>query len=190
MQTVSLRHSLPAAQWPRFASLLLMLIVLSGLCAVAQAAERHSDPALEALLPKTLGGKALTIESQLGSELATNSTAFDQFLAALGKSRADFSLASAYGGNDLKAAIGLWRVVGTAEPALLSGFKAVMQASSATRLTMAEEQLAGRTVTRIGDQGQLANGPLYVVAKGDTLIFVQTPDRALAEEAVAKFPPL
>ena len=32
-------------------------------------------------------------------------------------------------------------------------------------------------MTRIGDPGQLAQGPLYVVVRGDTLLFVQTPDR-------------
>ena len=58
-----------------------------------------------------------------------------------------------------------------------------MQASSTTPLTQVEEIVAGRAVTRIGDPGQLARGPLYVVVRGDTLLFVQTPDRALAEEA-------
>ncbi len=64
--------------------------------AVAISAGRHSDPELEALLPQTLGGVALTIESQAGPELATNSAAFDAFLKTLGKSRDDFTLASAY----------------------------------------------------------------------------------------------
>ena len=43
-------------------------------------------------------------------------------------------------------------------------------------------------MTRIGDKGQLAQGPLYVIVRGDTLLFVQTPDRALADEAVSKLP--
>jgi len=43
-------------------------------------------------------------------------------------------------------------------------------------------------VTRIGDPGQLARGPLYVIVRGDTLLFVQTTVPALAEEAFEKLP--
>ena len=59
------------------------------------AGERHADPALEALLPTVIGGVALTVESQAGTDLSTSSGPFDTFLASLGKSRADFSVASA-----------------------------------------------------------------------------------------------
>jgi hypothetical protein len=55
-------------------------------------------------------------------------------------------------------------------------------------LAHAEEILAGRAVTRIGDPGQLTRGPLYVFVRGDTLLFVQTPDRDLAEAAIANLP--
>src|SRR5262245_30642641 len=71
-------------------------------------AGRHADPALEALLPTALGGVSLTIESQAGTELSTQSAAFDAFLGALGKTRADFSLASAYA-RGLKAQVGAWQ---------------------------------------------------------------------------------
>ena len=82
--------------------------------------------------------------------------------------------------------MGAWRVKG-AEPALLlPGFKTAMQASSTTPLAVAEETVAGRPVTRIGDPGQLTGGPLFVFLRGDTLLFVQTSDRALAEEALTK----
>jgi hypothetical protein len=63
-----------------------------------------------------------------------------------------------------------------------------VQAASTTPLTIAEETLAGRRITRIGDPGQLTQGPLYVVVRGDALLFVQTPERALAAEAIAKLP--
>jgi hypothetical protein len=48
--------------------------------------------------------------------------------------------------------------------------------------------LAGRKVTRIGDPGQLTRGPLYVIVRQDALLFVQTTERALAEEAIRKLP--
>jgi hypothetical protein len=133
-----------------------------------------------------LGGRALTLASQSGTELSTQSAAFDAFLVELGRSRDDFTLASAYSQGELRAEAGAWRVEGADPDRLLTAFRKAVQASSATPLTGADEQLAGRTVTRIGDPGQLARGPLYVLVRGDTLLFVQTPDRALAEEAIAK----
>jgi hypothetical protein len=149
---------------------------------------RHADPELEALLPTALGGVSLVVESQAGTELSTNSTAFDAFLTSLGKTRADFSLASAYSQGALEAAVGAWRVKGADPDLLLPGFRDAVQASSTTPLAQAEEVLGGRTVTRIGDPGQLTQGPLYVFVRGDTLLFVQTPEPALAEEAMQKLP--
>jgi hypothetical protein len=172
------------ARLRRFA--LAAFIAIVGTAAVA--ASRHADPALEALLPDTLGGVALTVESQAGADLSTTSGPFDAFLTSLGKSRADFTLASAYSQGDLKAAIGAWRVKGADSALLLPGFKAAVQASSTTPLTQARETVGGREVTRIGDPGQLTQGPLYVVVRGDTLLFVQTSEPALAKEAMQKLP--
>lgn len=169
--------------------LMAVCITISVLTECALAQGRHADPDLEALLPQTLGGVALTIESQAGPELSAANTAFDAFLKSLGKTRADFSLASAYAQGGLRAQVGAWRVNGADTAMLLPGFKAAMQASSTTPLNNTEENIAGHMVTRVGDPGQLTQGPLYVFAKGDTLYFVQTPDRALAEEAIAKLPP-
>ena len=159
----------------------------AGIVRVSDGA-RHDDPDLEAVLPTSLGGVALTVESQAGTDLTTKSDAFDAFLNSLGKTRADFSVASAYTTGGLRAEIGAWRVKGADPTLMLQGFKAALQASSTTPLTQAEESLAGRPITRIGDPGQLAHGPLYVVERGDMLLFVQTPDPALAEEAISKLP--
>lgn len=161
----------------------------TGRAVAVTTALRHADPELEALLPGSLGGVALTIESQAGPDLSTESAPFDAFLAGLGKSRADFTLASAYAaGGGVKAEVGAWRVRGAETAVLLPGFTATMQASSTTPLTIADETIAGRPVTRIGDPGQLTRGPLYVVVRGDALLFVQTPEPALAEEAMTKLP--
>ena len=167
-----------------------LILIVGALLVVppASAQGRHSDPELEALLPTTLGGVALTIESQAGSELSTQSAPFDAFLTSLGKTRSDFSLASAYAPGGLKAQIGAWNVEGADVSQLLPGFKTVVQASSQTPLTIAEETIGGRSVTRIGDPGQLTQGPLYVFVRGSTLLFVQTPEPALAEEAMGKLP--
>jgi hypothetical protein len=156
--------------------------------AVGAADLRHADPDLEALLPTSLGGAALVVESQVGPELSTTSGPFDAFLTSLGKNRSDFSLASAYSRGSLEAQAGAWRVKGAEPKLLMPGFRAAVQASSTVPLTQVEEIMAGRTVTRIGDPGQLTRGPLYVVVRGDTLVFVQTTDPAIAAEAVEKFP--
>lgn len=174
---------------PKGAKKPVAILLACCLSAAALAAGRHADPELEKLLPQTLGGTALIVESQAGTELATNSGAFEAFLKALGKTRGDFSLASAYGNGGLKAAVGAWRVKGADTVRLLPGFKTAVQASSATPLASEEEMLGGHEVTRIGDPGQLTQGPIYVFVKGDTLLFVQTPNRALAEEALSKLPP-
>lgn len=170
----------------------LALVVAVGMVVTSvggvAAAGRHADVALEALLPTTLGGVSLIVESQAGTELSTNSGPFDAFLAGLGKTRADFSLASAYAQGGLKAEVGAWRVKGADPSLLLPGFRTAVQGSSTTPLTTAEEIMADRNVTRIGDPGQLTRGPLYVIVRGDALFFVQTPDRALAEEAIGKLP--
>ena len=165
-----------------------VLLALPHATPTAAAAERHADPALEALLPTSLAGVSLTVESQAGTDLATKSAPFDAFLAALGKTRADFWLASAYAAGGLKAEIGAWRVKGADPALLLPGFKKALQASSTTPLAEAEETLAGRAVTRIGDKGQLPRGPIYVYARGDALLFVETPEGALAEEAIGRLP--
>lgn len=174
---------------PRTATAAVLAAGLGLLASAATAGGRHADPELEALLPTTLGGKPLTVESQAGPELATRSAAFDAFLAGLGRTRADFTLASAYSPGELRAEVGGWRVKGADPRRLLPAFRAAVQASSATPLAQTEETLAGRAVARVGDPGQLARGPLYALARGDTLLFVQTPDRALAEAAIAKLPP-
>ena len=62
------------------------------------------------------------------------------------------------------------------------------ESDTTTPLAEAEETLAGRAVTRIGDKGQLPRGPIYVYARGDALLFVETPERALAEEAIGRLP--
>ena len=169
--------------------LALLVVALVLQASPAGAGGRHADPELESLLPTTLGGTALTVESQAGPELTTRSAAFDAFLGGLGRTRADFTLASAYSPGDLRAEVGGWRVKGADPARLLPAFRAAVQDSSATPLTQVEEIVAGRAVTRIGDPGQLARGPLYVLVRGDTLLFVQTPDRALAEAAIAKLAP-
>jgi hypothetical protein len=168
----------------------LVILAMAGFClsASARAQSRHADTELEALLPTTLGGVALTIESQAGSELATNNAAFDSFLAGLGKTRSDFTLASAYSRGQLKAEVGAWRVKDANPVLLLPEFQAAVQASSTILLTRVDEMLAGRKITRIGNPGQLTRGPLYVIVRQDALLFVQTTEPALAEEAMRKLP--
>ena len=153
----------------------------------SDATDRHADPALEALLPESLGGSVLTRESQFGTQLTRESDAFDAFLADQGKTAADFSLASAYSASgNIEAQVGAWRVDGADAAGMLAGFVTAVRASSTSELTVTEPTIGGAPVTQIGAPGQLTQGPLYAFASGDTVLFVQTPVPALAEEAMAK----
>ena len=177
-------NTVAAARRPMLAFVLVLLMAMAGVAAEG----RHANPELEAMLPAKLGGVVLVVESQAGIDLETGSAAFDAFLSGLGKTRADFTVASAYAQGGLKAAAGAWRVNGADTATLLPAFKTTVQTSSATPLVTAQETVAGKQVTRIGDPGQMARGSLYVFARGDTLFFVQTPDPALAAEALEKLP--
>ena len=160
--------TLPAAEVPTFAP-------------------RHADPILEALLPTSLAGITLTRESQRGTDLSRQSDALDTMLKALGKTLADFTVASAYSrSGDLKAQAGAWRVAGANSTRLMPEFIKAVQASSATPLTVSEVTMAGRTVTQIGAPGQLTQGPLYAFARDDIVLFVQSPDPKLAEQGLAE----
>jgi hypothetical protein len=152
-------------------------------------AGRHADPALEALLPTSLGGVALTVESQAGPDLSRQSEALDAFLAGLGRTLADFTLASAYdAGGGLEAEVGAWRVRDAQSSALMPGFITAVQASSTTPLTVADTSSGGRTVTRIGGPGELTRGPIYAYVREDTILFVQTPHEDLAAAALEQLP--
>ena len=167
---------------------LFYLLVCVALTVPAAGQDRHADPSLESLLPKMLGGVTLIIESQKGTDLSTTSTAFDAFLTNLNKTRGDFTVASAHSRGRLKAEVGAWGVKGANPVLLLPSFKTAVQASSTTALKSVDDVLAGRKVTRIGGVGQLTRGPLYVLVHNNALLFVQTPERALAEEAISKLP--
>jgi len=156
--------------------------------AIASSGQRHADPALETFLPSTLGGVTLVRESQSGTDLTRQSQPFDAFLAELGKTRSDFTVASAYATSGLAAEIGAWHVSGLSGEQLLPGFRTALQASSSVPLAESRQNVGGRTVLRLGDPGQMARGPLYVLPYRDYLLFVQTSDEALAGEAIGKFP--
>src|SRR5262245_22600917 len=153
------------------------------------AAGRHADPELESILPTTLGGVALTLESQAGPELASRSAAFDAFLAELGRTRADFTLASAYSQSDLPVEVGAWRVRDADTAKLLPAFREAVREASAEPLSTDEGAVGGRSHPRTGKPGEMARGPLYAYARGDMVLFVQTTRPELAEEALTELPP-
>lgn len=180
------------ASGPTMKLRLLAWIGLAILCAGfltgrAIGQDRHADPSLEALLPEVLAGISLTRESQSGADLTRPSDAFDEFLKSLGKQRADFTVASAYA-NGVAAEIGAWRVKGLTAAQLMPGFKVALQASSKSALVIMQTELSGRPATQIGDDNQLARGPLYVTEHADALLFVQSRNAKLAAEAFERLP--
>ena len=162
---------------------------VAGPSVAASAASRHGDPELEALLPDTLNGVTLTRESQRGVDLSQQSPALAAYLRSLGKTLEDFTLASAYSSSgDIKAQVGAWRIRGADSALLMPGFVEAVQADSTTKLTVTEASIAGHDVTQIGGPGQLTQGPLYAFVRGDTVLFVQTTDPAIAPEALSSMP--
>jgi hypothetical protein len=152
-------------------------------------ASRHADPALEALLPETLGAAVLTRESQRGTDLSRQSDALTTMLTGLGKTLNDFTVASAYSAaGEVEAEVGLWQIRGADPGRLMEGFITAVQASSTTKLTVSQATISGHAVSRIGASGQLTQGPLYAYVKDDMILFVQTTDPSLAEQALAKLP--
>jgi hypothetical protein len=149
----------------------------------------HADRALEDLLPTTLQGVSLTHASQRGTDLTRESNALNDMLANLGKTLADFTLASAYSERgEVKGQVGAWRIKGAETSRLVSEFVKSVQASSTTKLDVQVITLGGKSVTQIGSAGQLTQGPLYAYAKDDIILFVESPDPVIAEEALKKMP--
>jgi len=147
----------------------------------------HSAPDLEKLLPDSLGGFRLEKGSQVGSDLTDPGRPFTDMLANLGRALSDFRVASAYA-RDLKAEVGMWQINGANQKDLVPEFIKAVQGSSTTPLVVGEMTVGGRSVTRIGEAGQLTKGPIYVYVKDGLLIFVETPEPTLAEEALSKLP--
>ncbi len=151
--------------------------------------ESHDAPDLEALLPKTVAGAALTSQSTkglngLGDDSATQ--ALVARLQALGKSADDVEVAEAYDPNGtVDADIVAFRVKGLAAAALHDALTQSWLTAGASGVTTTQQTIAGRKVTVI-DYGDGSSRD-YVWDQGDAVVDLVTSDETVVEKVVSSF---
>ncbi len=141
----------------------------------------HDVPALEALLPATIGGLALQRDSLTGDVLGSD-TQLAANIVKLGKKAADLQLAEAFDPDQFQfyaAAFRLPGVSGTALLAAIVGSEAAPVPSGATSTTVT---LGGTTVTKI-DPGD-GSGLTYAFAKGDVAYVANSTNQTMIETFV------
>jgi hypothetical protein len=151
-------------------------------------------PALEALLPAKVGDVPLERLSLRGADfyaLGTDDTRsqLDAMLTALGKTVADLTVADAgdpSGRTVLE--IGAFRVSGAKPAQLLSEWVASNQASSPGNITVSNETVDGRRLTKLVDRTRDVGATTRAYAKGDIIFLIGADDPALVSAALAQLP--
>ena len=151
--------------------------------------ESHDAPTLEALLPKSLNGTALTSQSVTGDTLLSDdgwSNAFSTFLAGIGKTPTDLLFAQAYdpsGASDLT--IGAYQISGVSAADIDKTVLKAWKANDAT-LTTKAATVGGKKVT----QGTIPSMSLdgYWYEHGNVVFEVETSDATVAANVLAALP--
>jgi hypothetical protein len=147
----------------------------------------HDDPALEAILPTTIGGVALDVQSVDGSAILTDdgwSTTISDFLTSVDKTATDLRLAEASdptGGIDVS--IDVYHVAGVDGASLSDALLAAWKGDNPD-LVVTDVTIAGSAVKKI-DFGQDGVPASYIYARDDYAFDIWTDDEALAAEALA-----
>jgi hypothetical protein len=155
---------------------------------------RHGVPDLEALLPASVGNVQLERLSLTGPDfyaLGTPDTQgqLDAMLKALGKTTADLSVGDA--GDPTGRAIleiGVFRVAGAESSKLLAQWLASNEASSPGRISVTNETIDGRALTKLVDATRDVGGTTRAFVKGDTIFLVKADDPAFVSDALAQLP--
>ena len=156
--------------------------------------DSHAVPELEALLPAKVGDVELERLSLSGADFYALGTAdtqgqLDAMLTALGKTVADLAVADAgdpSGRTVLE--IGAFRVAGAKPAQLLSEWVASNQASSPGDITVSNETVDGRRLTKLVDRSRDVGGTTRAFVKGDTIFLIGADDPALVSAALAQLP--
>jgi hypothetical protein len=141
-----------------------------------------TDKELEALIPNSLCGQAVTKFSFSGSTFETSADPeFRQLLSALGKSPSDVSMAVGITGSSGKCSAGIFRVKG-ADP---NRFKQVFLAAAAkSGDNYSETSIGGKTVLADPNSENIQ----YGYFKDDALFFASADTSAHAAEVLAALP--
>lgn len=156
---------------------------------VPPVADTHDAVALESLLPATLSGTTLQVQSWKGDGLLTDdpwSTAMTAFLTAACKLPADLSVAQSYDPNAaIDASVGVYQVSGVDAPALRDALIAAWKGDYPD-MKVSQVTLGGKDVTK-GEFGEdTITSYLYLV--GDKVYDIETSDEAIAIAALAGLP--
>jgi hypothetical protein len=156
---------------------------------VPPVADTHDAVAMESLLPTTLSGSALQVQSWNGDGLLTDdpwSTSMTAFLTASCKVPADLHVAQSYDPNEaLDASIGVYRVDGV-DPTALRGALIEAWKGDYPDMKVSQVTLSGKDVTK-GDFGQ-DTITSYLWIHDDVVYDVETSDETIATAALAELP--
>ena len=151
------------------------------------ATDSHDFPALEAVLPKTVDGTALSTLSTTGAETLAGDPTNDglfRWLTTVGKASKDLEFAEAYDPTSTVDAdiIGL-RANGIAVAQLRDELVKSRLATDAAGITRTDKTVGGKAVVVMEyvDQGFVD----YVFEHGDAVLVLTTSDPALAERVLS-----
>jgi len=149
---------------------------------------------LEALIPDTIGGAAVTKSSMQGGEylLTGDDPVSVKFIQDVGVSPDDIAVAFGYGfsvSGDVSTGgyVVAFRADGAGEDRLLSVFKASADAESETPWVWKTVSLGGKQV-EVAPSPSEGGQPWYLYAAGDVLFLVLASDQALVEEVLRALP--
>lgn len=154
-------------------------------------ADTHDAPELEVLLPGTLNGTTLAIQSWTAAEEGILngdawSTSITAFLTSAGKTPTDLQIAQAIDPDQaLDISIAVYQLAGTQSAALRDALVAAWKSQYA-QMTFSQVTLAGKDITK-GVGTDLPSSYLYL--HGDVVYDIETTDETIAVAALAEIPP-
>ncbi len=156
---------------------------------VPPVADTHDALALESLLPSTLSGTALQVQSWDGEGLLTDdpwSMSMAAFLSAACKVPADLRVAQSYDPNQaLDASIGVYEVEGVEATALRDALIAAWQGDY-PEMTISQAKVGDKDVTKGDFEEDTITSYLYV--RGEVVYDIESSDEAIATAALAALP--
>lgn len=157
----------------------------------ADPSEQHAAPDLEALLPRKIGGVALTYQSTDGTTALAGDDASTKALVAsltqMGKTVADLDIAEAYDGDgSLDAQIIAFRVTGISADKLGQAILDSWLSDGASGITSAKTTISGKTVTKVTYSD---GGPAdYLYLKGEVVYDLSTSTDSVVTDTLSQFP--
>jgi hypothetical protein len=156
---------------------------------VPPVADTHDALALESLLPATLSGTALEVQSWDGEGLLIDdpwSMSMSAFLTAHCKVPADLRVAQSYDPNQaLDAGIGVYEVDGVEATALRDALIAAWKGDY-PEMTVSQVMVGDKDVTK----GEFGEDTItsYLYIRGDVVYDIESSDEAIATAALAALP--